>query len=124
MTRDEWAKLYDDEDVRKIIDYIAWWQSYKGYRSPTLAVIDVLRAGKSRREQLRRYDEKRKAPDSTFRPYAPLKASAKTRGDVKRAAEAEGVATVRDVRPWQCPTIENGRRCTRPKDHPDDCTFA
>jgi hypothetical protein len=111
-----------------LIEYVEWLQKYRGYHSFALAFEEVLRAGKSRVEQLRRYNEKRRDPSSTFRPYAPLKLSETERGNAKRAAIAEGVATVRDSRAGQCDARNGrGRRCLLPAGHfaedPDDHEF-
>lgn len=97
----------------ELIDYVRWLASYKGYRSEALAWAEVLRNGKSRVEQLRKYAEKRKDPSATFRPYAPLKLSETERGNAKRAARAEGVATIKDPFPWRCRAkSDNNERCT------------
>lgn len=103
-----------------LIEYVDWLGQYRQNRDWSLALIEVLRAGKSRVEQLRRYNEKRKNPDATFRPYAPLKLSAGERGNLIRAARAEGIATLRDPRPWQCPATQDGRRCLKQRDHTEN----
>lgn len=101
----------------ELIEYVEWLAEYEGIRVE-LAWHKVLRAGKSRCEQLRRYAEKRRDPEATFRPYAPLKLSAHERGSVKRAAEAEGVATVRDPFPWRCQVRDGeGHRCKMTTGH-------
>jgi len=105
----------------ELAEYVEWLRQYRGYRSIELAYVEVLKAGKSRVEQLRRYAEKRKNPEATFRPYAPLKASEKLRGDTKRGAAAEGVATVRDPMPWRCTKLNSlGQRCVLPVLHVAD----
>jgi hypothetical protein len=103
-----------------LIDYAEWLRQYRGYHTLAMAWVEIMKAGKSRVEQLRKYAEKRKNPDATFRPYAPLKVSAQERGSVKRAAIAEGVATVKDPFPWRC-TVRNevGYRCTHPRHRED-----
>jgi hypothetical protein len=100
-----------------LIEYVEWLANYEDIRTE-LAWIKVVKAGKSRCEQLRRYAEKRKDPSATFRPYAPLKLSEHERGSVKRAAEAEGVATTRDPFPWRCQVRDElDRRCKLPASH-------
>jgi hypothetical protein len=103
-----------------LIEYVEWLQKYRGYHSFALAFEEVLRAGKSRVEQLRKYNEKRKDPSSKFRPYAPLKLSETERGNAKRAAIAEGVAPEVDKFPWRCTVTQDDdptRRCTRERWH-------
>jgi hypothetical protein len=93
MTRDEWTALYDLSETQDLIAYASWLQAHKGQRYLVQALWDVWKAGKSRVEQLRKYQEKKCDPAATFRPYAPIKASAVARVELKRRAVAEGVAT-------------------------------
>ena len=127
MTPEEWAHLRTHPEIERLIEYAEWLKEQKGYHTTAAALVEVARAGISRVEQLRRYAEKKKDPNATFRPYAPLKLSAKHRGDAKRAAVAEGVAPVKDSFPWRCTVRESievaegeytkGRRCMLPTDH-------
>lgn len=108
------TSLHDEKLEVTLLEFAQQLQAAKGYRTLALAWRDILLAGASRAGQLWRYAQKRKNPDATFRPYAPLKVSAKERGNVKRAAAAEGVATVKDNFPWRCKHWEQGNRCMNP----------
>lgn len=99
-------------------------QAARGYRSEALAWQEMLEAGASRIGQLHRYKIKRQDKAATFRPYAPLKVSATERGNVKRAAVAEGVATMKDLRSGQCSHRDpQGRRCLRAQHFDTDHKF-
>jgi len=131
VTPEEWAHLRTHPEIERLIEYAEWLKEQKGYHTAAAALVEVTRAGISRVEQLRKYAEKKKDPNATFRPYAPLKLSAKHRGDAKRAAVAEGVAPVKDSFPWRCDVtkedddldLRTPRRCLLPRDHTEAHEF-
>lgn len=113
----EVTSLSDEKRTIYLRAFAIQLQAARGYRYESQAWQELIEAGASRVGQLFRYKSKRKDSAAKFRPYKPLKLSATERGNVERAARAEGIATERDDRAGQCETVDNGRRCLLARGH-------
>lgn len=111
------TSLHSEKAVANLLEFAMQLQEARGYRYLSQAWQEIAEAGASRVGQLYRYKVKRRDSAAKFRPYKPLKLSATERGNVERAARAEGIATERDDRAGQCETVDNGRRCLLARGH-------
>ena len=123
----EVTSLGHENQVITLAGFIEQLMRARGYRFPAQAWQEILEAGASRVGQLYRYNLKRKNADAKFRPYKPLKLSATERGNVERAARAEGIVA-EQAQDWRCAQMERTdteftRRCLKPRGHNNDHSF-